>query len=136
MSWLEQLLWPRTRRVLSNIELDVAALRVAGLEQKTISNTVLKELRAMGAREDAAYEKLAADIQTVKDGWGSLVAERDALKAALESADADAAAQVQAALDADSEVDAAKVEAADAALADLVAPPVVEEPPVDEPPAA
>jgi hypothetical protein len=136
VSWLEQLLWPRTRRVLSNIELDVAALRVAGLEQKTISNTVLKELRAMGAREDAAYEKLAADIQTVKDGWGSLVAERDALKAALENADADAAAQVQAALDADSDVDAAKVEAADAALADLVAPPVVEEPPVDEPPAA
>jgi hypothetical protein len=136
VSWLEQLLWPRTRRVLSNIELDVAALRVAGLEQKTISNTVLKELRAMGAREDAAYEKLAADIQTVKDGWGSLVAERDALKAALENADADAAAQVQAALDADSDVDAAKVEAADAALADLVAPPVVEEPPVDEPPAS
>ncbi len=137
MSWLEQLLWPRTRRVLSNIELDVAALRVAGLEQKTITNTVLKELRAMGAREDAAYEKLAADIQTVKDGWGSLVAERDALKAALESADADAAARVQAALDADSEVDAAKVEAADAALADLLPPaPPADEPPVDEPPAA
>lgn len=136
MSWLEQLLWPRTRRVLSNIELDVAALRVAGLEQKTVTNTVLKEIRAMGAREDQAYAKLSADIQTVKDGWASLVAERDQWKAAAEAAGADVAAQVQAALDADSEVDAAKVEAADAALADLVAPPVVEEPPVDEPPAA
>lgn len=135
MSWLEQLLWPRTRRVLSNIELDVAALRAAGLEQKTVLNTVLKEIRAMGAREEQAYEKLAADIQTVKDGWGSLVAERDALKAALESADADAAAQVQAALDADSDVDAAKVEAADAALADLLPPPPAEELPAEEPPA-
>lgn len=80
----------------------------------------------MAAREDAAYEKLNATILTVKDGWASLVAERDALKAALEASDANAAAQVQAALDADSEVDAGKVEAADAALAEIapVTPPV------------
>lgn len=82
----------------------------------------LKSMEAlMGAREDAAYEKLNATILTVKDGWASLVAERDALKAALEDADADAAAQVAAALDADSDVDASKVEAADSALAELVA---------------
>ena len=93
---------------------------------ETKIDTLIRKVDRMAAREDAAYEKLNASIQTVKDGWASLVAERDALKAALESADADAAVRVQEALDADSEVDAGKVEAADAALAELVATPAPE----------
>jgi hypothetical protein len=135
VSWLDYFTWPNA--AISDIERDMAIVKPAVLEQKTILNTVLKEIRAMGAREDQAYEKLAADIQTVKDGWASLVAERDQWKAAAEAAGADVAAQVQAALDADSDVDAGKVEAADAALADLLPPaPPADQPPVDEPPAA
>lgn len=90
-------------------------------------DNLIRKVDRMAAREDAAYEKLSASIQTVKDGWASLVAERDQYKAALEAADANQAAAVQAALDADSDVDAGKVEAADAALAELVAVPAPED---------
>lgn len=125
MSWFTDYFWPAN--TLSDIERDIAALR------RRVENNheiMIKELRIMAAREDQAYADLTATILTVKDGWASLVAERDALKEALENADADAAAQVAAALEADSEVDAAKVEAADAALAELVVPPADPEPPV------
>ncbi len=103
----------------------------------------LREMESrMANREQAAYENLTATIQSVQSGWTALVAERDQYKAALEQADADEAAAVAAALEADSEYDADRIEAADAALADLVAQPPAEggEPtpvegdaPVDEP---
>jgi len=117
----EWLVWGKD--AVSDIERDTTAMKLK-LDQ------IQKELKIMGAREDAAYAALSEKIDTVKAGWASLVAERDALKAALEDADADAAAQVQAALDADSEVDAGKVEAASSALDELVAtpPPVEPEP--------
>ena len=76
----------------------------------------------MAAREDAAYEQLNTSIQTVKDGWAALVAERDQYKTALEQADATRAQAVADALEADSDVDAGKIEAANAALNELVAP--------------
>lgn len=124
MSWTDRFCWPRA--ALSDLQRDVAAGYVLLEEVRKSNVDIKKELIAMGARETAAYEALNATILTVKDGWASLVAERDALKAALEAASADVAAQVQAALDADSEVDAGKVEAADAALAEISppAPPV------------
>lgn len=124
MSWFDRFCWPRA--ALSDLQRDVAAGYVLLEEIRNSNVDIKRELQAMAAREDAAYEKLNATILTVKDGWASLVAERDALKAALEASDANAAAQVQAALDADSEVDAGKVEAADAALAEIapVTPPV------------
>lgn len=120
MNWFEWQWWGKA--AVSDIQADAAATRLAvnNLTLKIIQ--LQKDVKLMAAREDAAYEQLNATIQTVKDGWASLIAERDALKAALENADANAAAQVQAALDADSEVDASKVEAADAALAELVPP--------------
>jgi hypothetical protein len=90
---------------------------LASIEAKL--DSLSRKVDIMSEREDQAYANLNATILTVKDGWASLVAERDALKAALEQADADAAVRVQEALDADSEVDAGKVEAADAALAEL-----------------
>jgi hypothetical protein len=108
--------------ISSDLHRDVAALRVIAQSHTEKLNHITREITTMGAREDAAYQQLSADIQTVKDGWAALVAERDALKEALQNADANAAAQVQAALDTDSDIDAAKVEAADAALASLVAP--------------
>lgn len=108
--------------ISSDLHRDVAALRVIAQSHTEKLNNITREITTMGAREDAAYQQLSADIQTVKDGWAALVAERDALKEALQNADANAAAQVQAALDTDSDIDAAKVEAADAALASLVAP--------------
>lgn len=107
---------------LIDLQRDIARILAATLGNTTRLNHLRKEMAAMAAREDQAYADLNATILTVKEGWASLVAERDALKAALEAADANAAAQVQAALDADSDVDAAKVEAADAALAELVTP--------------
>lgn len=121
MSWFTDFFWPANK--LSDLERDIASLRVIADSHTITLHTIKREAREMAAREDAAYEALNATILTVKDGWASLVAERDALKAALENADAAAAAQVAAALEADSSVDAAKVEAADAALAELVAPP-------------
>lgn len=125
MSWFTDFFWPANK--LSDLERDIAALR---RRNEVHHENLIKELRIMAAREDAAFEALNTTILTVKDGWASLVAERDALKEALENADADAAAQVAAALEADSDVDAGKVEAAEAALAELVAPPVEPEPPV------
>lgn len=115
-------------QVLAAIQIDAAATRQAVNTIIRKVDQLSKEVELMGAREDAAYAALSEKIDTVKAGWASLVAERDALKAALENADADAAAQVQAALDADSDVDAGKVEAAGAALDELVAPPVEPEP--------
>jgi len=75
----------------------------------------------MGAREDAAYAKLGDTINTIKDGWAAKDAEIRVLREQLANADADAQARVEAALEADSDVDAGKVEAADSALAELVA---------------
>lgn len=71
----------------------------------------------MGVREDAAYEKLNSTIVSVKEGWAALVAENANLREQL----ANAGVEFQAQLDADSEVDAGKVETADASLAELVA---------------
>lgn len=113
---------PFTTEDVLNLQHDVARIVAITLGNSIRLNNLHKEIAAMAAREDQAYADLNATILTVKEGWASLVAERDALKAALEAADADAATQVQAALDADSDVDAAKVEAADAALAELVTP--------------
>ena len=131
MSWTDWFTWPRA--ALSNIEADTASVRMSVRSLTGKVDQLQKDVQIMAAREDQAYENLNATIQTVKDGWASLVAERDALKAALENADANAAAQVQAALDADSDVDASKVEAADAALAELVAPAPEPAPPAEEP---
>lgn len=96
---------------------------------------LLKEMEIrMGAREDAAYEKLSATIDTVKDGWAALQAENTNLKQQL----TDAGVEFQAKLDADSEADAAKVEEADAKLSELVVPapsePTTGENPPSEPP--
>jgi len=101
---------------------DIAAIRAA--VEVEIPNKLREMETRMSEREDAAYEHLTVTIQAVKDGWSALIAERDALKAALEQAGVDAAAV----LEADSQADAAKVEAADAALAELVTPPA---PPVE-----
>ena len=122
--------------VLIDLQRDLARLLSATLGNTARLNHLRKEIATMAAREDQAYENLNASIQTVKDGWASLVAERDALKAALEEENATRAQAVQDALDADSEVDAAKVEAADAALNELVAQPGHTDGGGEQPPAA
>jgi hypothetical protein len=121
--------------VLSDIQADAAATRLAVNTVIRKTDQLQKEVLAMGAREDAAYEALNANIAAVKDGWAVLVASNAAkdtriaeLESALADADANAAANLAAALDADSDADAAKVEAADAALAELVAPAPAPEP--------
>lgn len=130
-NWFARFFWPRA--CLSDIQASVESIHALARMTNADVDMILRELAKMSEREDAAFARQAELIQSVKDGWGSLVAERDALKEALENADADAAAQVQAALDADSEVDAAKVEAANAALDELVNPAPPVEPPADEP---
>lgn len=96
------------------------------LSQKLDRN--LKEIKAMGVREDANWDRLVSDLNKIVAAWVSLQAELAAVKAALATADADKAA----ALEADSEVDADKVAAADAIIAALVADPEI---PVEAPPA-
>lgn len=133
MSWFTDFFWPAG--ALSDLQRDLAALRlIADTNTVTLTN-IMKELRIMAAREDAAYEALTATILTVKDGWAVLVnsnAAKDTeiaqLRAALEAAQAGVAETIAVAAAADSEADAAKVEAANAALTELVPPPA--EPPV------
>lgn len=126
MTWFGDNVWPGP--AVMAIRYDIT--RLAQQQHK-----ILEELKAMAAREEAAYVKLSADIATVKEGWAALVASNAAkdtriaeLEAALAAADPTAA--VAAALELDSDADAAKVEAADATLAALVAPPAAPEPPV------
>lgn len=131
-SWLDYFRWPR--ELLSDLQRDVIAIRVTLQDVKSTGETTLKEIREMAVREDAAWEKNAADLAAVKEGWDALVASNTAkdgqivaLQAALDAANAGTDAAVQAALDVDSDADAGKVEAANAALESLLAPPV--EPP-------
>jgi predicted nuclease with TOPRIM domain len=143
VNWLRDLwcrfFWPR--EAISNIQLDVVTIlaetRMMHEATTAKQNQTLERLDNMAAREDAAWEKQAADVAAVKEGWDALVASNSAkdqqisdLQAALEAAGGDVQAQIDAALDVDSEGDAAKVESANAALESLLAPPV-EEPPVD-----
>lgn len=133
-SWLDYIRWPR--EAISDLQRDAIAIRMTLQEMKTTGETNLKEIREMAVREDAAWEKNAADLASVKEGWDALVASNTAkdgqivaLQAALDAANAGTDAAVQAALDVDSDADAGKVEAANAALESLLAAPV--EPPVE-----
>jgi hypothetical protein len=82
-------------------------------------DTVLKEIKIMSVSVD----KLNADVQTLVAGYQAVVAERDALKAALAAADAtqaQAVADAVAAEDADAQ---AKIDAADAVVDAVNNPP-------------
>lgn len=103
----------------------VLAIRVALVDQAKAIEDIKKELIAMSEREDAAWARQAELIQSVKDGYAALVAERDAWKKAAEDAGA--------ALEADSLADADKVEAANAALEELVPAPAPEPQPEPTP---
>lgn len=76
----------------------------------------------MTAREDAAFAALTDNVDAVADGWAALLAENAVLKAAVANADQATQDAVAAALDADSDVDAGKVEAANAILGPLRLP--------------
>ena len=122
--------------LLDVVEAVHALLRVEGRK----SDLIIERLADMAAREDAAWERNAQELAAVKEGWDSLVASNQAkddkiaaLQTALDEAGANVSAQVQAALDQDSEADAAKVEAANEALDSLVNPPAPEPaPPADQ----
>lgn len=127
----------RVKKSLRSIRSDTEAIRVAVGLNTTRLEMIIERLDRMAAREEAAWEKQAADVAAVKEGWDALVASNAAkdqqisdLQAALEAAGGDVQAQIDAALETDSEADAAKVEAANSALESLLAPPV-EEPPAD-----
>jgi hypothetical protein len=115
--------------VIRSIAVDTSATRadVETLTQKI--RQLKKEIRIMGAKQDVAYAQLVDDLNKVVTGWASLIAERDALKAALEQADASKAAAVTAALDEDDTHDADAIIAADAIVSGLVDNP----PPAPEP---
>lgn len=124
MSWLDYFTWPR--EAISNIERDVATLKVVALEQTTRLNRMKELIMAtaedLAARIDAATNEVASDLQAVKDE----------LAAALATSDADKQAAVDAAL---AKLDApiARLESLGADNANPVPP--VDQPPVDEPPA-
>lgn len=127
MNVFEWLWWGKD--AVSDIQADTAATRISVNTLFRKLDQLSKDVKTMGAREDAAYAALSAKIDTVKEGWAVLVASNAAkdtriaeLESALADADATAAANLAVALDADSEADAAKVEGAAAALDDLIAP--------------
>lgn len=82
----------------------------------------------MAEREDAAYARQEELIGLVKEGYTAKDVEIVALREALAGADAAAVARVDAALAADSDFDAAKVERANSALEELVATPAPVDP--------
>lgn len=110
---------------------DIAALRLIADSNTITLHTIKKELKAMGAREDAADARTAELIELIRVGSAAKDAEIAQLREALANADANALAMVDEALAADSETDAAKKEAGNAALEELVAAPV--EPTPDQP---
>ena len=124
MSWLDRFCWPRA--AISDLQRDVAAGYVLLEEIRKSNVDIKKELIAMGVREDAAAARMAELVQLVKDGSAAKDAKIAALEAELANSDADAQARVDAALEADSEFDAGRIEAANTALEELVAvvPPV------------
>lgn len=126
MNWFEWQWWGKA--AVSDIQADAAATRLAvnNLTLKVIQ--LQKDVKIMGAREDAAYARQEELIQLVKDGSAAKDAKIAALEAELANADADAQARVDAALEADSEFDADKIEAGNSALAELVAAPADPEP--------
>jgi hypothetical protein len=119
--------WPTTHSdwamVLNAITALDADLRrsqenLAGALAKKLDN-VLKEIKIMSVSVD----KLNADVQTLVAGYQAVVAERDALKAALAAADAtqaQAVADAVAAEDADAQQ---KIDAADAVVDAVNNPP-------------
>lgn len=120
MNLFEWLHWGKS--AVSQIEADAAATRM-------VANSVLvkviqleKDVKLMGAREDAAFARQEELIGLVKEGSAAKDAKIAALEAELANADADAQARVDAALEADSEFDADKIEAGNSALEELVAP--------------
>jgi hypothetical protein len=90
-------------------------------------DNVLKEIKKMSVSVD----KLEADIQTVAAGYQAVVAERDALKAALAAADATSAQAVADAVAAEDSDSQAKIDAADAIVAGILPPAPVEPAPAD-----
>lgn len=124
--------------VLSDVQADAAATRLSVNTAIRKIDQLSKDVQIMATREEQAWSDFSAKIETIKQGWAAKDAEIANLRAQLANAGADTAAQVQAALDADSAVDATKVEAANVALDELVVPPAQPEPepaPVDEAPA-
>ena len=119
------------KRIRSEAAAERAEARMMHEEVMVKLSQITGRLDIMAAREDAAWEKQAADVAAVKAGWDTLVASNAVkdqriadLEAALEAAGGDVQAQIDAALEVDSEGDAVKVEAANAALEALTAPPV------------
>ncbi len=90
MSWSDWFTWPR--RTISDIDARTFWLRVE-LPQLL---TAMEE--RMSAREDETRAELSAAIDGALSAYDAVVAERDQYKAALETADADKAAAVAAAV--------------------------------------
>jgi hypothetical protein len=123
--------------VLSDIQADGAATRLSVNTAIRKIDQLSKDVQIMADREQQAWADFATKIEVIKQGWAAKDAEIANLRAQLANAGADTANQVQAALDADSAVDATKVEAANVVLDELVVPPAQPEPqpepePVDE----
>lgn len=126
MSWWSDLWCPRDDgdrdAALSDIQADAAATRLAVNTALRKIDQLSKEVQIMGAREDAAFARQEELIGLVKEGSAAKDAKIAALEAELANADAAAQARVDAALEADSEFDAGKIEAGNSALEELVAP--------------
>lgn len=123
---------PRALRPLFWRDLLLVVEIVVDAVQRAVTprfDAILKEIQIMGQQTDAGLAHLKDDLSKVRDGWASLVAERDQYKAALENADADKAAAVASALEADDAHDAASIQEADALVHDLVNK--AEQPPAD-----
>jgi hypothetical protein len=119
--------------VLSNIQVDAAATRQAVNTAIRKIDQLQKDVQIMAEREDQAWATFNSKVEVIKQGWAAKDAEILNLRAQLVAAGADTANQVQAALDADSAVDATKVEAANVVLDELVVPPATPEPEPEEP---
>lgn len=120
MNAFEWLWWGKD--AVSDIQADAAATRLSVNNVVRKLDQLSKDVKIMGAREDAAFARQEELIGLVKEGSAAKDAKIAALEAELANADAAAQARVDAALEADSEFDAGKIEAGNSALEELVAP--------------
>lgn len=121
MPKLSRINWPWL--ILSDIATDTSATRAAvAVIEKTVDD-MKERLIKMAVNVD----KITADIQTLAAGYQAARAENTQLRTALESADADKAQAVAAAIAAEDSDAQSKIDAADAIADAVLNPPAPEQ---------
>ncbi len=119
--------WPATQADVRLIWQQLLALEAAAVKTNTRLDTILKEIKKMGAQSQAALAELSKDLRRLADGYVAQQAKIVTLEAALAEADAVKAQAVADAIEADDAIDTAAIADADA-IVEAVSPEPATEP--------